>query len=262
MQITQSIAEGYRPVTHIADVPIQPLSIALTSLSEAHSRKKVTTNLKVCFLSLPAELRNHIYELVVVKDEYEPIEIRDKAEPHDESGEDERLQPSLSHACRQLRDEVLPIYYGRNRFVAPLEALILNAISRTNEDLPDQRVQSTFRRWLTAIGHANIKHITDVRLVAPMIEDWPYNRTFELIYKYRAGLTMAVDSGPASAENIEMAIDALFRPLNERPKGKALSILDVQKCEEALHAWVRKHYLWKFDDNDAGYQLTFWDIPF
>lgn len=72
---------------------------------------------------------------------------------------------------------------------------------------------------------------------------------------------MAVDSGPASARHISMKIDALLRPINERAQGKALSAVDVADFVSVLYGWVRKHYLWKFDDSNAGFQLTFWDIP-
>lgn len=240
---------------------IQTSSSIFTSPFEPFSHDEPVTSPSINFFSVPAELRNQIYELVVVNSEHIPIEIKLKAE-HDVDGtNDERLQPSLSRVCRQLHNEVLPIYYGKNSFVSPLDTLLMSAISCANHELFQQRDQFTFLRWLSAIGDVNISCITDVKAIPPLMEDWPYTRTFDLIYKNCPGFTMAVDSGPASARHIRMKIDALLRPINERAEDKALSVIDVQNFEEALYGWVRKYYLWKFDDNNAGFQLTFWDIP-
>jgi hypothetical protein len=167
----------------------------------------------------------------------------------------------MSHVCRQLYNEVLPIYYSKNSFVTPLDALFLSAISSANDDLYQQGDDFAFLHWLNAIGDANISCITNVEAIPPHTEDWPYTHTFDLIHKGYRGFTMAVDSGPASARDISMKIDALLRPINERAQGKALSAVEVGNFVSVLYGWVRKHYLWKFDDNNAGFQLTFWDIP-
>lgn len=56
------------------------------------------------FLDLPAELRNDIYRHAILKDKKILVTT---------SGIDE---PSLLRACKQIRDEALPIYYAENRF--------------------------------------------------------------------------------------------------------------------------------------------------
>ena len=261
MSKLNSNAKGEYSKLQIEGISTQLSSSMFTSSFEPDYHEEPARNPSINFFSLPAELRNQIYELVVVNSEHKPIEIKHKTE-HDVDGtNDERHQPSLSRVCRQLHNEVLPIYYGKNSFVSPLDTLFMSAISCANHDLFQQRDQFTFLRWLSAIGDANISCMTDVKAIPPLMEDWPYTRTFDLIYKNCPGFTMAVDSGPAFARHIRMKIDALLRPINERAEGKALSVFDVQNFEEALYGWVRKHYLWKFDDNTAGFQLTFWDIP-
>ncbi|TKA75986.1 hypothetical protein B0A55_03254 [Friedmanniomyces simplex] len=65
---------------------------------------------KCRFLTLPPELRNHIYELALV--DTNPISIpwmymlRSK----------EPSEPSLLRTCHRIRDEALPIFYSSNTF--------------------------------------------------------------------------------------------------------------------------------------------------
>ncbi|KAK4548794.1 hypothetical protein LTR36_008567 [Oleoguttula mirabilis] len=59
-------------------------------------------------LSIPAELRNHIYRYALV----EEGEIRVDA-PH-------RTQPALLCTCRQIREEASGILFGENRFTTPV----------------------------------------------------------------------------------------------------------------------------------------------
>ncbi|KAK3114779.1 hypothetical protein LTR53_006556 [Teratosphaeriaceae sp. CCFEE 6253] len=62
------------------------------------------------FLDLPRELRHEIYEFVVVEHK---IFIR----PDSVTG---REQPDLAMVCRQVREEVLPVFYGKNTFAIDL----------------------------------------------------------------------------------------------------------------------------------------------
>lgn len=90
-------------------------------------------------MTLPAELRNRIYEFVLVADD--GIECPDGshtiecAEPSEESswkGHEEYMpayfgtltwctQPPLTRVCRELRAETLTAYYGLNAFVVYVE---------------------------------------------------------------------------------------------------------------------------------------------
>ena len=61
---------------------------------------------KSAFFNLPAELRNRIYEFVLLQEDDEAIEIGSTGVP----------EPSLLLTCKQIRKEGLPIYYEENTF--------------------------------------------------------------------------------------------------------------------------------------------------
>lgn len=74
-----------------------------------------TTHQESRLMKLPAELRNLIYELVVV--EAKTIDIVDPDHVQGGPGVSERAkQPGIAQVCRQLRREVLPIFYSQNTF--------------------------------------------------------------------------------------------------------------------------------------------------
>lgn len=89
---------------------------------------------------LPAELRNRIYELVLM--------FRHPLGAHrDLMGDWEAemtpcnvAQPALARTCRAIRSESLPIFYAQNTFVVTLE-------------LPEE--ERAVRLWLEAIGGRN-----------------------------------------------------------------------------------------------------------
>lgn len=125
---------------------------------------------RVGFLSLPAELRNRIYELVLITfdDENEEggllstdITLRCPARVRSSLG----CQPSLSRTCRTIRAETLPIFYGCNEFrhsinEAPFALLVeklsagtgIGAISWT---LRNGKLLGNAGAWLRAIGRDN-----------------------------------------------------------------------------------------------------------
>lgn len=63
------------------------------------------------FLQLPAELRNIIYELAVLKNHRILTTLDQIPDIPDD------IQPPLTQTCRQIREECLPIYYEQNVFV-------------------------------------------------------------------------------------------------------------------------------------------------
>ena len=106
-------------------------------------------------LSLPTELRNQIYRLVVVVDEdnvggvardtaicISPIPYRS----HVCDLTDWRYQPALTRVSRQVRAESLPVYYGENEFVA-------FAWFRTGKRFPDGGPDLDVAAW-----HGTCKH--------------------------------------------------------------------------------------------------------
>lgn len=70
---------------------------------EAHEQEPGADAFRL--MDLPTELRNMVYKLVV-------------CEPTPVCTIDEGLcsQPALTQVCKQLREEALPIFYGKNRF--------------------------------------------------------------------------------------------------------------------------------------------------
>ena len=90
--------------------------------------------------SLPPELRSLIYRYAVVADQ--PLiaffDCQAKQKPAD-SADTKRVsyhykllpaRPELASTSRQLRDEVLPIFYGGNTFIFSLDSMFCNVIGR------------------------------------------------------------------------------------------------------------------------------------
>ncbi|KAK4959802.1 hypothetical protein LTR10_002690 [Elasticomyces elasticus] len=114
-------------------------------------------------LELPAELRNRIFELVVGKPQ--PIRtacckpcIKDQ-----NSWADERLlpqQPAITRANRQLRAEVLPIFYGLNTFRIP------HTILREKISLKEW--------WESFANEASVKHVNSIiyGFLPPQLGSW------------------------------------------------------------------------------------------
>lgn len=71
------------------------------------------------FLSLPAELRNRIYEMVFHRSQSCNL----TAANHSRGGrafQHHVAQPSLTRTCQQIRNETLPVFYGSNWFLVEL----------------------------------------------------------------------------------------------------------------------------------------------
>lgn len=108
-----------------------------------------TTNTTSSLLELPPELRNYIYELVLV--EPSTIKLVTLRDAWDIS---KVRRPTMAGICKQIRQEALPIYYERNTF-----ELYIGALS------PGMSGPNSFiflRKWLGMIGAANIKLVKRV----------------------------------------------------------------------------------------------------
>lgn len=84
---------------------------------------------------MPAEIRNHIYELVLVSES--PI----KATEHPRDA-----IPPLLQVCRQVRSEALPIFYSQNTF--------LHVVTDANT--------AHLCLWLSSIGPQSCRHLTNL----------------------------------------------------------------------------------------------------
>ncbi|KAK3648889.1 hypothetical protein LTR56_003825 [Elasticomyces elasticus] len=102
-------------------------------------------------LQLPAELRNRIFELVVVKPQPIPTARCKLCCKDQHAWPSERIipqQPAVTRVNRQLRTEVLPIYYGQNTFWIPREIL---------------REQVGVQEWWHSFANvAAVKHINNL----------------------------------------------------------------------------------------------------
>ncbi|KAH9836893.1 hypothetical protein Tdes44962_MAKER08418 [Teratosphaeria destructans] len=91
------------------------------------------------FLGLPVEIRDQIFELVVVRQQT-TITMLSNYDCH--RSEVSACQPAISMVNHQLRAETLPIFYSMNLFLA---------------EVSDRTDLMTAKRWLEAIGDGNIR---------------------------------------------------------------------------------------------------------
>lgn len=90
-------------------------------------------------LELPAELRNMVYEFVLTS----PSALQRPA------------QPALTMACRQVRDEALPLFYSSNVFSFDL---------RYQYPTSPMAFRAQGLQWLDSITQKNSTHIQKLRL--------------------------------------------------------------------------------------------------
>ena len=96
------------------------------------------------FLRLPAELRNHIYQMVLVKSDL----IDTTCSSTFYKMQALVAQPALTKVCRQIRAETLPIFYGANVF---LVAKRYNCIMDWNIGSPPMDA------WFQAVGRTSCR---------------------------------------------------------------------------------------------------------
>ncbi len=86
----------------------------VTILARRHAKAPDSPRQTVLFTSLPPEIRNRIHALALPKGDEELV----VASPLYDSGMQLGVQPALSRTCKQLRAEVLPMFYANSKFVA------------------------------------------------------------------------------------------------------------------------------------------------
>jgi hypothetical protein len=80
-----------------------------------------TENRRRSFYDLPAELRNHIYSLVLVRNLYDPEHLTLSKDRFSGNGlkiwlDDHLPQPSLALVSKRVRNEALSVYFRQNIF--------------------------------------------------------------------------------------------------------------------------------------------------
>lgn len=133
---------------------------------------------RTTFFTLPPELRNYIYELVVVQSDPGPLRIQ---------GSNRRLeQPAVSMACREMRNATLPTFYGENVIRFSDRGITVDAVYRdivqgrqTSEivntlmEAECDDILGSALAWLRKIGPRNVALVKQLHL-----ELSPFNKKF------------------------------------------------------------------------------------
>ena len=123
-------------------------TLELTSLRKRQQNNGVRA---IGFLELPAELREQIYELIVVEPSGKDLYVGARHWyvwlDHSIVGQiDTAKQPPITRVCRQLRREALPLFYAHDTFTTMLEI-----------DEPWAINTKSTNSWLEAIGPHNAR---------------------------------------------------------------------------------------------------------
>ena len=114
-------------------------------------------------LTLPAEIRNRIWEMCVSgrggchgEEGVSPYSIfigiaASKRPAVEWLSSQAAVQPQITRVCRQIRDESLGLFYGTNQFEIELIAWAIDS------DDPERYCHAS--SWLRAIGPENTKHL-------------------------------------------------------------------------------------------------------
>ena len=117
------------------------------SNTSTSARKDEMSHPMGLFSKLPAELRNLIWELVVLRDKRVVRFCSDLKEDEADSAE----QPALTRTCSAIRNETIPMFYTMNNFF--LEDIRstrkwLGTLSKLNRERVD-RVYISYHDWMS-----------------------------------------------------------------------------------------------------------------
>lgn len=138
----------------------------INAVDDCTERSTTPRKARLDFLSLPRELRDMIYAHLVLHDHplilnKPPLEI----EKRKYYGRD--LEPAVAQTCRQVRDEVVDIFYHRNHFilVAPPDAEWMRALV---DEVGERPIASLQR---LTVCFVNLKERTNIVPWVQYIED-------------------------------------------------------------------------------------------
>lgn len=183
--------------------------------------------------TLPAELRNRIYELALVKDERIEVKLYFDRTRTDKVISRIANYPSLLQTCRQIREEASPIFYGQNVF----------EIGRCG----DYANIAQLARWLGKLSPSDVTLLRDVRIGA-----WPKRKhRVDRLMQYLAMKHVSIDrtvlrldvSGSATDPN---GTDAQSVPLETVPAED-----DWESWEDDDEQSVKGSFAWE----EMGAQL-------
>jgi len=178
------------------------------------------------FLDLPFELREAIYEHLVVK----PANTITMLENHNcFQNEVSAAQPAMTRVNRQIRAEALPLFYKSNVFLAELsEKLDLDIAIR----------------WLIAIGNANIANLRRLVLCGwsqVIYQTRPSRLWIRCLFDLKNG-TLTIDGnqvGKYISKDMSMMQQA-FQFMIEYLEGRAWDELSLRYFLEGFHEHCMK----------------------
>ena len=171
-------------------------------------------------LKLPAELRNHIYELVVVSEKDIEIGLR----------KHQLIHPSIINSCRQIRAETGPMFYSKNRFY------IRYCTNRAERKLNTARcgLPSSAVKFLTNLHFSICEGGCGYTLCVS--KGSPYSR----IERVKGEDLLPVEDGCATDTRVRKAINMLERVPRTREFSAGLRYADLERLFDVLV--LRKDY--------------------
>lgn len=145
---------------------------------------------EVGFLSLPPELRNRIYEMVVINFEEE---ADDSAfigtglrgwHRHQHRHQEWRCQPPLTQSCRTIRSETQAMCYSGNKFfctgpdkifkMVVMELRAGSDIDAVSWSIRNEELLGSAGAWLRAIGRESVSLITRLEISIGSWDEYPF----------------------------------------------------------------------------------------
>ena len=178
------------------------------------------------FLDLPQEIRDEIYEYIVVK----PTNTITMLENHNcFQNEVSAGQPAISRVNRQIRAESLPMFYRRNLFMAELSNYLDLTIAKS---------------WLESIGDLNAGCIRRLALCGwTKVEASPRAKIrlwIRVLFNVKDGTLEVEGNEPHGAGQPTIckdmgAVKGAFRALVEARDGRPFDVAALSDVMEGFH---------------------------
>ncbi|KAK4613334.1 hypothetical protein CLAFUW4_08977 [Fulvia fulva] len=126
------------------------------------------------FMSLPPELRNNIYEIVLLHPgglDIQPVTmVRGNRMRKFKPEVPTSRVPDIARVPRQIRQEVLSLHYGLNTFSVHVDSRNIKA-PHHSRGMPRESIAAKAHKWLQHIGPQSAALIRDLAIVIPLSMD-------------------------------------------------------------------------------------------
>jgi len=165
-------------------------------------------------LSIPAEVRNKIYQLSLVNEDV-VLDVKILSTP---------TEPALLATCRQIRHEASSIFYGENTFHTDITV-------GTSLKMVDERAPC---RWLASLGMARCGLLGDLRITTTFRTRGPsvyFDSTSQLdTVLIRRAMTMVPPSALKRYKNTKCSMDTIISTLCDLGvRVPVISLMDQQE---------------------------------